>query len=87
MKTFSQSTILGLALGVLLAFGIAVSAFQSPTQAPPGGNVPAPLNVGPETQTKQGGLIVSGGLDSPRVGAQQLCLGPLGAEICKSIWP
>lgn len=87
LTNFSKSTILGLTFGVLLAFGVAVSAFQSPTQAPPGGNVPAPLNVGPATQTKQGGLIVSGGLDSPRVGTQQLCVGPVGAQVCKTTWP
>lgn len=56
MKSFSKSTILGLTLGVLLA-GYAVFAFQAPTQAPPGGNVPAPLNVGPQDQTKTGGLL------------------------------
>lgn len=57
MKRFPISTILGLTLGILLAFGVAVSAFQSPTQAPPAGNVASPLNTGPSDQTKTGGLL------------------------------
>jgi len=57
MKRFPISTVLGLTLGILLAFGVAVSAFQSPTQAPPGGNVAAPLNTGSADQTKTGGLL------------------------------
>jgi hypothetical protein len=48
-----------------LAFGVLVISFlaafyavawQEPTQAPPGGNVPAPLNVGSEGQSKEGWL-------------------------------
>ena len=36
-------------------------AFTEPTQAPPGGNVPAPLNVGSIGQSKSGGLILNTG--------------------------
>ena len=36
-------------------------AFTEPTQAPPGGNVPAPLNVGASGQSKAGGLILNTG--------------------------
>ena len=39
-------------------------AWQEPAQSPPAGNVPAPLNVGPEGQAKEGGLILNtGGAD------------------------
>lgn len=61
MKSLSLSTILGLAFGILLA-GYAVFAFTPPTQAPPAGNVLAPLNVGPADQTKTGGLLQVFGL-------------------------
>ena len=46
----------GIMLGIGL-FGYTVYAqFQPPTEAPPGGNVPAPLNVGSQLQSKSGGL-------------------------------
>jgi len=89
LKNFSLSTILGLAFGILLA-GYAVFAFNPPTQAPPGGNVPAPLNTGSADQTKTGGLLnvfglwvnqslgVSGGASiggALTVSGQPVCLG------------
>jgi hypothetical protein len=60
MKSFSFSTILGLALGILFA-GYAVFAFNPPTSGPPGGITDAqiPLNTGPLGQTKQGGLVLN----------------------------
>jgi len=66
MKNFSISTVLGLTFGILLA-GYAVFAYTPPTQAPPGENTPAPVNVGPDSQVKQGGLsidslLVGGGI-------------------------
>ena len=36
-----------------------VLAWQEPTQAPPGGNVPAPLNVGNTAQVKEGNLVLN----------------------------
>jgi hypothetical protein len=56
MKNFFPSTILGLTLGILLA-GYAVFAYTPPTQAPPAGNVAAPINTGPSNQTKTGGTL------------------------------
>ena len=52
-KKFSQ-TIVGLT--VILAMTLIVSAFTGPSQAPPGGNVSAPLNTSGTTQTKTGKL-------------------------------
>lgn len=45
-----------------MLFGVLfiVSAYTPPLTAPPGGNVPAPLNTGPSTQSKSGNLIVNG---------------------------
>jgi len=37
-----------------------VYAWTEPSQAPPGGNVPAPINVGPFTQYKAGALGIGG---------------------------
>ncbi len=41
--------------------GFYVIAWIPPDQSPPGGNVPAPLNVGPDGQEKAGGLILNTG--------------------------
>jgi hypothetical protein len=60
MKKFLLITIF-LVVTALLT-GYAVFAFNSPTQAPPGGNVPAPLNTGSGDQTKTGGLLSVFGL-------------------------
>ena len=56
--------ITALTFGILtICFLIAfyVVAWQEPAQSPPEGNVPAPLNVGPEGQSKEGGLILNTG--------------------------
>lgn len=45
-----------------LVITVQVLAFSPPTQSPPEGNVPAPINTGPLTQTKQGGLNLQGNL-------------------------
>lgn len=51
--------IVGAALLIWFGVEIAFGQFLEPAQTPPGGNVPAPLNVGPGLQTKQGSLAVS----------------------------
>ena len=38
--------------------------WTEPTQAPPGGNVDVPINIGAIGQTKAGALVVSGGFES-----------------------
>jgi hypothetical protein len=53
--------IIGVVFGFALQF---VRAWTEPTQAPPGGNVGAPINTSGNTQTKAGTLSV-GGLWSP----------------------
>ena len=58
-----QKTI-ALLVGVVamaLAISYFVFAWTEPTQAPPGRNVPAPLNVGSAGQSKAGGLILNTG--------------------------
>ena len=67
MKSFSLPTILGVTLGILIA-GYAVFAYTPPTETPPGGNTPAPVNVGSGAQVKAGELWVeslgtTGGID------------------------
>ena len=49
--------IIGLTLGLALQF---VRAWTEPTQAPPGGNLDAPLNTGDMAQGKTGPLLVNG---------------------------
>lgn len=49
-------------LATLFLAGFVVYAWQEPGQAPPGGNVEAPINVGPQAQTKQGDLTIDGAL-------------------------
>jgi len=48
---------------ISLAVGYVLAAWQEPGQAPPGGNVYAPINVSPESQVKEGspGTIAAGG--------------------------
>ena len=54
LKEVFKVAVLG---GVLLA--LQVVAFSEPTQTPPGGNVPAPVNVGSVSQTKTGGFTAA----------------------------
>jgi hypothetical protein len=70
------SSIFGVALAFLLT-GLTVFAFTAPTTSPPAGNVPAPLNTGPQSQTKQGGLIINGELQT-----NNFCLG----GVCRPNW-
>lgn len=52
----------GIAIVMLFAAGVVVYAqgtFVAPTQAPPGGNTDAPINVGISAQIKNGGLGVN----------------------------
>ena len=46
----------------LFLAGFVAYAWTEPAGAPPAGNVNAPINVGPNTQTKQGDLILNGNL-------------------------
>jgi hypothetical protein len=61
-----NSKLISLTFGVLvLLFAVGyyvIMAWTEPTAAPPGANVPAPLNVGPEGQAKVGGLILNTGV-------------------------
>lgn len=54
-----KDKIFPLSLGVIIFSSLLVlfaQAWQEPTQAPPGGNVDAPLNIGSTNQTKSGEL-------------------------------
>lgn len=57
---FLVAVIFALASGFGLRFVLA--AWQEPTEAPPGGNVPAPINVGSTAQTKVGSLTIGSDL-------------------------
>ena len=46
----------------LIAIGVYVSGYNPPTQNPPLGNLPAPINAGPNSQTKAGSLTIGGNL-------------------------
>jgi hypothetical protein len=53
-------TIKVVTLGLLITLGVNyLHAWTGPTEAPPSGNVPAPVNVGAALQTKTGGLWTS----------------------------
>jgi len=61
---------IALILGVLimsLTIGYLVFAWTEPTSSPPGGNVPAPLNTGPNDQTKPAKLYFSAFYDSNNI--------------------
>ncbi len=53
---WSGVVILGLVVGISIQF---VAAWTEPTQAPPGGNVGAPVNTGDLGQIKNGNLILN----------------------------
>ncbi|QQG45649.1 MAG: hypothetical protein HYW89_01890 [Candidatus Sungiibacteriota bacterium] len=55
------STIVAFILGALIFTAPLVFSFTEPGSSPPGGNVPAPLNIGPTGQSKTGGLILNTG--------------------------
>ena len=76
MNRYFFLTTLGVILVILLA-GYIVHAFTAPATSPPGGNVPPPLTSGPQTQTKQGGLIINGELQT-----NNFCLG----GVCRPNW-
>jgi len=64
MSYLKQSKTFILCLGVLVMIFLLnylVLAWTEPSENPPGGNVPAPLNVGVEGQQKAGGLILNTG--------------------------
>ncbi len=49
-------------LALLFIFAFAAFAWQEPSQAPPQGNAPAPINVSNTDQSKLGGLGLGGGV-------------------------
>ena len=53
-------TLTVLILGLSISFQSLLAAWTAPTSAPPGDNVPAPLNQGNNWQTKDGGLWLVG---------------------------
>jgi len=90
MKKEISPKIISLAFGVLvivLVVGFWVFAWTEPTQAPPEGNVPALLNVGPVVQSKVAGLILNtaGDADSNAliIAKGKICLG----GVCIDEWP
>ncbi|MDO8265203.1 MAG: hypothetical protein Q7T34_02440 [Candidatus Parcubacteria bacterium] len=64
MKNKISPKLVSLSFGVLVltfALGFYIFAWTEPGQAPPGGNILAPLNIGPAGQSKEGGLILNTG--------------------------
>ena len=62
MNKTNSPKVIALTFGVLIiSFAIAfyVIAWQEPSQAPPGGNVATPINVGSTGQIKTGNLVVN----------------------------
>ena len=47
---------------LLVAIGIYTYGYNPPTCNPPGCNLPAPINAGPNSQTKEGSLTIGGNL-------------------------
>lgn len=88
MSTAISPKIVALTFGVLILSFLAVFyvvAWQEPTQAPPDGNVAAPLNTSATGQSKSGGLILNtGGAENGLIiDKGKICI---GAD-CRSAWP
>jgi hypothetical protein len=60
IKSTLSKSLPAIIVSVMVTTAIIYAAWQEPTQEPPGGNVPAPINVGPLTQSKAGALGVLG---------------------------
>jgi len=56
-ELFKKISQIALASAIVVVFTLIANAFTEPTQAPPGGNVSAPLNTSATTQTKTGKLL------------------------------
>jgi hypothetical protein len=68
---------------LILGVGYYAFAWTNPTQNPPGGNVPAPVNIGSDSQTKSGSFFSSATLGGVTVNAtSSLCI----AGDCKTAW-
>lgn len=68
--------VIGIVLGLALQF---VRAWTEPTQAPPGGNVGAPINTSANPQIKAGNFTSDGIISA----GDQFCL----RGVCISAWP
>lgn len=66
---FQLVLLVGVAVSAIALQSYAASIFVQPTQAPPGGNALAPLNVGSHMQTKIGGLTLNKGTGTNGTGA------------------
>lgn len=62
MLAGSGILLLGKLLGLNWFSRAEASSWTGPSATPPGGNVDPPLNVGPTSQTKKGGLKIEGTL-------------------------
>lgn len=76
----NPSVIIAFLIGALLFGSRLVLSFTSPSAEPPGNNVPAPVNVGSQDQTKQGGLTLGGILRAADVCAGSVCLSSLAPQ-------
>jgi len=56
LASLSKVLLLALMIGFGVSYAFATTGWQEPTQAPPGGNTPAPVNVGTVDQVKEAGL-------------------------------
>lgn len=56
----TAATVVTIAAIALSPAFVLAQNWTPPTQAPTGGNVPSPVNVGPDEQTKQGALSIGG---------------------------
>jgi len=72
-------------LTILFLVAFYTVAWQEPASTPPVGNVPTPLNVGSEDQSKEGGLTLNteGGTVGLVVENGQVCIG----TDCRDSWP
>ncbi len=60
IKLFGMGfTVVVLTIAGVIWLQIAFAAWQGPSAAPPGSNVSAPLNIGPDLQIKSGGLDIA----------------------------
>jgi len=74
--SIKQIVMLGFALFVLVGYQYTAANWSEPSQTPTGGNVAAPINVGPTAQTKSGRLTVQNNLYNVRTISSNRMLSP-----------
>lgn len=82
MKTNIINNIKAIVMGIIIVLGVQYvsAAWNAPTAAAPGNNVPAPINVGSDSQTKSGTLTVNDFVSNNSITTDDLTVTPVSGS-------